>query len=479
MRAGRWSVGVFTAAAMAVATASAVGAASAAVAHPLGPESAAATPGTWGNAEEVPGMAALNQDVDGTVTAVSCASAASCTAVGVYRNDLAGVEAFVTREVNGTWSTAIEIPGTVALDPAGTHRVYPYSLSCSSAGNCGITGSYTDVFGKYQAFVDSEVNGKWRTAIEVPGTGALNQYGDAGGVSISCKSAGNCSAVGEYTDSSDHNEAFVVSEVNGSWRPAVEVPGSAALSQGNNGTVDAVSCASPGNCSAVGSMDTAPMGVAFAVNQVNGRWQSAIAVPGVAAIDQGGMAVVTSVSCASAGNCSAGGNYSDTQGGLGVFVVTEVNGIWQTAIKVAGVTNVNSVSCASAGNCSVGGTSYDQTALVVNEVNGIWHAAIQVPGTATLDHGQNAVVTSVSCPSAGNCTAGGNYWYGATGGSFVVSEVSGTWRTAIEVPGLAALQQDGASLNSLSCGAVGRCSAGGNTGYYGYYGSRPIVVSEN
>lgn len=480
MRAGRWSVGLLIAVAVAVATASAEDAAAAAAADPPPHESVAATTGTWGTAQEVPGMAALNKLVDATVTSVSCTGATSCSAVGVYPNGLGGVEAFVTRRVNGNWGTAVEVPGTLALDPTGTHTVHPYSLSCSSAGNCGLTGSYTDAHQRLQAFVDSEVNGQWRTAIEVPGTNALNQYGDGGGTSISCKSPGNCSAVGEYTNSSGHNEAFVVSEVNGTWRTAVEVPGSAALNHGNNGTVDAVSCASPGNCSAVGSMDTAPMGIAFVVNEVNGWWQTAIQVPGVSTMDQGGMAVVTSVSCAKSANCSAGGNYSDTHGGLGAFVVSEVNGIWRTAIKVPGMTDVNSMSCGSAGNCSAGGDSYSQTALVVNEVNGIWHAAIQVLGTATLDHGQNALVTSVSCPSAGNCAAGGNYWYNATAGSFVVNEVNGTWHTAIQVPGLAALQHgSGASLNSLSCSAAGICSAGGNVGYYGYYGSQPFVVSKN
>ena len=37
------------------------------------------------------------------------------------------------------------------------------------------------------------------------------------------------------------------------------------------------------------------------------------------------------------------------------------------------------------------------------------HTAIEVPGTATLNKGRNALVESVSCPSAGNCGAGGNY----------------------------------------------------------------------
>ena len=77
----------------------------------------------------------------------------------------------------------------------------------------------------------SEVNGTWRTAQEVPGTAALNAGGDAEITSVSCASAGNCSAGGSYTDSSGHLQAFVVSEVNGTWRTAKEVPGTAALNR--------------------------------------------------------------------------------------------------------------------------------------------------------------------------------------------------------------------------------------------------------
>jgi hypothetical protein len=62
------------------------------------------------------------------------------------------------------------------------------------------------------AFVASEVNGTWHTAIEVPGTAALNQGGDAAVNSVSCAMAGDCAAVGYYTPSSRHAQAFVVNE---------------------------------------------------------------------------------------------------------------------------------------------------------------------------------------------------------------------------------------------------------------------------
>ena len=49
---------------------------------------------------------------------------------------------------------------------------------------------------------------------------------------MSCASAGNCSAGGYYTDGAGHEQAFVVSEVNGTWGTAIEVPGTAALNAG-------------------------------------------------------------------------------------------------------------------------------------------------------------------------------------------------------------------------------------------------------
>src|SRR5215470_296411 len=92
-----------------------------------------------------------------------------------------------------------------------------------------------------------------------------------------------------------------------------------------------------------------------------------------------------------------------------------------------------------------------------------WGAAEEVPGTAALNAGGNAGVNSVSCPSAGNCSAGG--WYAVSPGlhqTFVVSQVHGAWGTAAEVPGSAALNAGGfALINAVSCTSAGDCSAAG------------------
>jgi len=75
-------------------------------------------------------------------------------------------------------------------------------------------GSYRDGHRLGQAYVVSERNGRWGTALEIPGTAGLNAGGAAGADSVSCPSAGNCTISGGYTDSHGHGQVFVVSERN-------------------------------------------------------------------------------------------------------------------------------------------------------------------------------------------------------------------------------------------------------------------------
>jgi hypothetical protein len=70
-----------------------------------------------------------------------------------------------------------------------------------------------------------------------------------------------------------------------------------------------------------------------------GTWGTAREVPGMSALNHTGVAQINSVSCASPGNCSAGGYYDASINGTGYgqpFVVNEVNGRWHNAIPVPG-----------------------------------------------------------------------------------------------------------------------------------------------
>src|ERR1022692_3791839 len=149
-----------------------------------------------------------------------------------------------------TWGAAEEVLGTAALNQGGSAQTR--SVSCASAGHCSAGGYYTDGSAHQQAFVVVEKHGTWGAAEEVPGTAALNTGGRAAILSVSCASARNCSAGGYYTDGSAHQQAFVVVEKHGTWGAAEEVPGTAALNTGGRAAILSVSCASARNCSAGG-----------------------------------------------------------------------------------------------------------------------------------------------------------------------------------------------------------------------------------
>src|SRR5215471_18784073 len=128
------------------------------------------------------------------MVALAGAAAAWCAA------PLAVVHAAQAAGGGAEWGKAIEVPGLAALNAGGTALVV--SVSCASAGGCTAGGYYQGGHYHGQAFVVSQRRGRWGTAIEVPGTGAVTPAGNARVVSVSCASAGNCTAGGFYSASS-------------------------------------------------------------------------------------------------------------------------------------------------------------------------------------------------------------------------------------------------------------------------------------
>ena len=377
--------------------------------------------GRWGQAIMVPGLATLNKGEQSRVVSVSCASAGNCAAGGYYRDRSRGYQSFVVNEQNGVWGRAIEVPGLGILNTAGKGEVS--SVSCASAGNCAAGGYYGDRLGT-RGFVVSERNGRWGRAIAVPGLTTLTAGGSSEVTSVSCALRRYCAVGGHYGYQRQKPlEGFVASEQNGVWGRAIEVPGLGALNKGGVGGVRSVSCASAGNCSAVGGYaDSHGRRQGFVASEQNGVWGQAIEVPGLGALSKGRRGAGTSsVSCASAGNCVAVGGYVDGHGNAQGFVVRERHAVWGRAIEVPGlgalntgdVAGVVSVSCASAGNCAAGGNYRDRQGrrqgFVAVEKNGRWGRAIEVPSLGALNTGGDAGVRSVSCASPWACAAGGYY----------------------------------------------------------------------
>ncbi len=394
-----------------------------------------------------------------------------CAAGGYYEGSSGNDQAFVVSQRNGVWGTPEVLLGSAPLSSDGGAQVE--SVSCASAGSCAAGGYYQDGSGRLEAFVVSEQDGTWGRAWEVPGISGLNGGGKAQVTSVSCASAGNCAAGGFFTGVSGEQQAFVVSEKDGTWARAEQIAGTVPLGVAGPAQVTSVSCASAGNCAAGGFYTGASGSEAFVVTEMHGTWSSAVEVLGTGAGKS--RALVSSVSCAPAGSCVAGGSYGDGFGQEQAFLVSGRNGSWTpaeqvpgtAALNVDGNANVTSVSCPSAGRCAAAGTYQDRSghvqAFVVTQSDGNWSGAEQVPGTAALDTGGYAEAESLSCASAGNCAAGGSYQNSSGHVQvFVVNESDNVWGRAKPVPGIAALNDGGyAWIYSVSCAPAARCSAAG------------------
>jgi hypothetical protein len=180
---------------------------------------------------------------------------------------------------------------------------------------------------------------------------------------------------------------------------------------------------------------------------------------------------VHSVSCASAGACTAVGSYASVSGGLQGLLLTERTGIWARGVEAALPANASpsaqdgnlgSVSCVSVGNCAAIGTYYDASSyqgLLLTETGGVWSAGVEaaLPADATATN-QTVYLNSVSCAAAGNCSAVGEYVQSSgSGEGLLLTERSGRWGTGFE-PALPAGLRN-VRLTSVSCPSVGNCSA--------------------
>jgi hypothetical protein len=204
-------------------------------------------------------------------------------------------------------------------------------------------------------------------------------------------------------------------------------------------------------------------------------WGGVEAVPGVAALTRVLDIGLTSLSCGATGDCTAGGIYGDAAGQLQAFIVNEVGGVWGNASQLfatqtlgSGLSNsLNGIECPSAGDCTAIGEFADVQGnaqpFVVDETNHSWSPAIEVPGVQSLNNSAGATLTTISCSAVGNCSAGGTYTDANTDTqAFLVNDSNGSWSDPIEIPGTSSLNKGGVSaVSEVSCSGDGSCGVQG------------------
>jgi hypothetical protein len=470
------------------------------VAQTAAPQSVAASVGAaqgWGRPVEFGG-----QQTGALMADVSCPAAGRCAAVGMDHSSASGTGPgawvpFVVNQAAGTWGTVQRVAGLAALTD-GQDALFS-AVSCASVGNCTAVGGYTPPRGNTERnipFAVSEVGGTWGQVMPIPGIAALTSTDSAHLSTVSCLSQGNCTAAGSYVlrFSPLQRQAFVVSQVNGTWQKPRVLPGIAALNTGRNAEIESVAC--HGGACVVGgyfSVTSSSASQPFVAAEKGGTWHDpAQAVRGlpVPGPHQSGKGIVNQVSCAAAGRCVAVGSYVNKSGVREAFAVSEENDTtWHHAIEMPGASALQgksgrssllSLSCVSVGNCTAAGVTFRtkrvrgerrefDTAFITTQYGfNSWNPAKEVPGLAGLNKGSEAEIQSISCAESINlaiCIAAGYYTDGSgSSQAMVVTETNSRWGQAIELPGSAALNTGGHGqvgvvscplLVPRHCGAVG------------------------
>ncbi len=419
----------------------------------------------------------------GFLPALGCASAGNCSAGGAYDDASSHTQGLILNEVKGVWTTPTRLiaPAGSASDPGLTVN----SISCGAVGDCVAVGSYDDNKNYAQSFIASESRGIWQRAREVvlpanaKGAAQLSEVH-----SVSCWSAGNCSAVGIYLDGTQpvgHSEAMVINEVGGTWSRAQEVLLPAGANVNPYALLNQITCVS-GHCVGVGSfIGTDGTTQGLVVNGVDAKWSRAIAVTLPANANAFPVANVSEVACVSGENCTAIGTYTNVDGDNEGFTLTESGGRWQGALAMTmpagAATNPHTffygyggLACPSVGNCSAGGqylvgaTQYE--GFFVDEIDGVWQPATEMKlPSGALMAGKNGGVVAVSCRSAGNCSAGAAYDDAESRyQALVVNEISNAWQVGqkIALPtGATSVGIDG-GVYGLVCHPTGPCTATGS-----------------
>jgi hypothetical protein len=376
----------------------------------------------------------------GSIEAVSCSSAAACTAVGSYL-DSAGRGVPLAEAWNGTSWRKQPVPG-----PAGAPAPQLRGVSCPSAGFCAAVGSTNNLGSAPNAGLAESWNGSsWRIQpVPVPAGATRAEF-----TGVSCVSAGFCEAVGDYMNGAG---TFVsLAEIwNGtSWSvQPVPLPAGSQIDR-----LDAVSCTSADFCAAVDFYSpTAEMW--------DGTTWTARPVPFPAGASSPGF---EGVSCASASFCEAVGIYDDPQvAPAGRLLADAWNGTsWhlQPDPKLDGIsTNLGAVSCVSPLACEAVGYRevFVSGADTFRSIAEVWHGTSwEIQRTTSGTGTAGTSLAGVSCVSATACEAGGAFpaWMEAWNGT--------SWRTQRPVrPG-------GATNNSLSgiSVPVGAVLRGGGHGH--------------
>ena len=332
-----------------------------------------------------------------------------------------------------------------------------YGVSCPSATSCTAVGNYTSSAGTELPLAEHWDGSTWTIQATPAPPGTPVSRLDA----VSCATATDCTAVGNYESSSPDQFSLLAEHWDGSTWTIQATPNPAGT---YFSTPSGISCATAADCVVVGNADSTKGPIVTLAEHWNGStWALTAAhdVPGSVS------SALTAVSCTAVTRCVAiGDSYPRSADGT----LTDVwNGsAWTlTRSDTAQEGTFYAISCTGADSCTaVGGASAGTLAA---SWNGSTWAQQAMPRTARLDA---ASLVGVSCTPAAGCTAVGAYQLADLQPASLAEQYSGgRWQVqATARPAAARI------LEAVSCTAAGCTAAGfhysGTTGQAGTLAER-------
>jgi hypothetical protein len=311
--------------------------------------------------------------------------AAAMAALTVAGSGVAG--SGVAGAATGSWTTE-----KVPL-PAGITHAALYGVSCSQPANCVSVGSSL----RPKADTSSALAEGWNgSSWVVQSTPAVAGAVDPELLAVSCPSATDCTAVGDYLGSAGTSFALAEQWNGSSW--AVQ----AAPSPDTNTGLTGVDCRSANWCTAVGYS-----GGKLIAEHWNGSGWTDSFPPSPPKTGEG--EALLSISCSSTTTCAAGGWYDSTTTVDQPLAERWSGGTWKVVATPlptgASLAELQGMSCASAVACTATGwaaTASGAASALAESWNG---TAWTVEPTARPAAGQGLL--AVSCAAAQTCTAVG------------------------------------------------------------------------
>jgi hypothetical protein len=282
----------------------------------------------------------------------------------------------------GTTSAPAKPSGTAGTGNFVKHADLLSAISCSSARSCVAVGSYYDVAaGPTRPLVERWNGTSWRVE-PLPADGRIGALSG-----ISCPSPDNCTAVGS-----------LILGWNGSrWQV-----------ERKSSPFESVSCAARSSCVAVGvTRSGAPVAGTW-----NGSAWHLAAMPtarlGAHSTTLASLSCATPTRCLAVGDYTSGASARPSPQYRDRTLVERWDGMtWQVlpAVDVARRDKLSGISCSAPRQCMAVGSARAKTTLAERWDGTSWSAQ----RTPNLDPVGYSELTSVSCPSPAECMAIGDY----------------------------------------------------------------------